>query len=184
MAVAVQLNIAYFSAVEEDEAWYLLARALQFFTPGVPLVYYVGLLAGANDAALVEETGTGRDINRHPYTVPEAEKEMKRPVVKVRDPAAWSERRCLLASIIRAAMQGWVPGVVDSSRSEPGYRIYLDAMMYLSRFARHRLLRIYISSIMIDRSLRPRAACMMSACSVDRWPRSTPGPCCPALLPP
>lgn len=80
----MQLNITYFSAVEEDEMWYLLARALQFFTPGVPLVYYVGLLAGANDAALVEETGTGRDINRHPYTVPEAEKEMKRPVVKVR----------------------------------------------------------------------------------------------------
>lgn len=79
----MQLNIAYFSALEEDEEWYLLARALQFFTPGIPLVYYVGLLAGGNDDALVEETGTGRNINRHPYTVPEAQAEMERPVVKV-----------------------------------------------------------------------------------------------------
>ena len=28
---------------------YLLARAIQFWTPGVPMVYYVGLFAGAND---------------------------------------------------------------------------------------------------------------------------------------
>lgn len=27
---------------------YLLARAIQFWTPGVPMVYYVGLLVGSN----------------------------------------------------------------------------------------------------------------------------------------
>jgi hypothetical protein len=26
-----------------------MARAIQFFTPGLPMVYYVGLLAGRND---------------------------------------------------------------------------------------------------------------------------------------
>lgn len=31
---------------------YLLARAIQFWTPGVPMVYYVGLFAGANDEAV------------------------------------------------------------------------------------------------------------------------------------
>ncbi len=28
---------------------YLMARAIQFFTPGIPMIYYVGLLAGEND---------------------------------------------------------------------------------------------------------------------------------------
>jgi len=35
------------------------------FAPGIPQVYYVGLLAGENDIALVESTKNGRDINRH-----------------------------------------------------------------------------------------------------------------------
>jgi hypothetical protein len=51
------------------------ARAIQFFLPGVPQVYYVGLLAGENDmAALLPplqpreiSCGVGRDINRHHY---------------------------------------------------------------------------------------------------------------------
>ena len=32
---------------------YLLARAIQFFLPGIPQVYYVGLLAGHNDMPLL-----------------------------------------------------------------------------------------------------------------------------------
>ena len=28
---------------------YLMCRACQFFTPGIPMVYYVGLFAGRND---------------------------------------------------------------------------------------------------------------------------------------
>ena len=46
------------------------ARALQFFAPGIPQVYYVGLLGGTNDVELLARTGVGHDINRHYYKVP------------------------------------------------------------------------------------------------------------------
>ena len=42
------------------------------FAPGIPQVYYVGLLAGRNDFELMEKTGEARDIHRHYYTVDEA----------------------------------------------------------------------------------------------------------------
>ena len=57
-------------------------RAIQFFAPGVPQVYYVGLLAGENDMALLERTKVGRDINRHYYTPDEIDTQMQRPVVQ------------------------------------------------------------------------------------------------------
>jgi hypothetical protein len=79
-----QINCTYYSAVGDNDAWYLLARAIQLFSPGIPLIYYVGLLAGRNDIDLVERTKTGRDINRHPYSLDEAISETKRPVVKAR----------------------------------------------------------------------------------------------------
>ena len=44
-----QYNCTYFSAMKKNARDYLLARAIQFFTPGIPMVYYVGLLAGSND---------------------------------------------------------------------------------------------------------------------------------------
>jgi sucrose phosphorylase len=59
-----------------------MARAIQFFTPGTPQVYYVGMLAGQNDLGLVEETRNGRDINRHNYNAREIETEAERTVVK------------------------------------------------------------------------------------------------------
>ncbi len=77
-----QINCSYYSALGEDDDAYLAARAVQFFAPGIPQVYYVGLLAGSNDIQLVEETHQGRDINRHSYSVGEAEAELQRPVVK------------------------------------------------------------------------------------------------------
>jgi sucrose 6(F)-phosphate phosphorylase len=79
---AHQVNITYYSALSEDDAAYLIARALQLFSPGIPQIYYVGLLAGRNDAAAVSATGEGRDINRHNYTLDEAEAALKRPVVQ------------------------------------------------------------------------------------------------------
>ena len=36
---------------------YLLARAVQFFLPGEPQVYYVGLLGGLDDRELFARTG-------------------------------------------------------------------------------------------------------------------------------
>jgi len=54
-----QINCTYYSALGENDDAYLLARALQFFSPGTPQVYYVGLLAGRNDIQLLEETKGG-----------------------------------------------------------------------------------------------------------------------------
>ncbi|MCX7773245.1 MAG: sucrose phosphorylase, partial [Clostridia bacterium] len=77
-----QMNCTYYSALGNNDQAYLLARAIQFFTPGIPQVYYVGLLAGANDIELVERTKNGRDINRHNYTLKEIDEEVQRPVVQ------------------------------------------------------------------------------------------------------
>ncbi|GAA0541009.1 sucrose phosphorylase [Rhizomicrobium palustre] len=68
-----QVNSTFFDAMGRDVERYLLARAVQFFLPGVPQVYYVGLMCGANDMALLHETGVGRDINRHYYSLGEVE---------------------------------------------------------------------------------------------------------------
>ena len=77
-----QVNCSYYSALGNDDDAYLLARAVQFFAPGIPQVYYVGLLAGKNDLQLLEETKVGRNINRHYYKLDEIDKEVERPVVK------------------------------------------------------------------------------------------------------
>ena len=63
-----QVNSTFYDALGRDENRYLLARAVQFFLPGVPQVYYVGLLGGSNDVELLARTGVGRDVNRHHYT--------------------------------------------------------------------------------------------------------------------
>jgi sucrose phosphorylase len=77
-----QINCTYYSALGDNDNGYLTARALQMFAPGIPQVYYVGLLAGRNDIKYLEETREGRNINRHYYNRPEIIKELKRPVVR------------------------------------------------------------------------------------------------------
>jgi sucrose phosphorylase len=77
-----QLNCTYYSALGSDDDRYLAARAIQLFAPGVPQVYYVGLLAGQNDHAAVARTGEGRAINRHDYTLAEIDRQLQRPVVQ------------------------------------------------------------------------------------------------------
>jgi sucrose phosphorylase len=77
-----QVNCTFYDALARNDNDYLLARALQFFAPGVPQVYYVGLLAGENDMELLAKTGVGRDINRHYYTLSEIEQALQRPVVQ------------------------------------------------------------------------------------------------------
>ncbi|MDX9786684.1 MAG: sucrose phosphorylase [Desulfobacterales bacterium] len=77
-----QVNCTYYSALGCNDDAYIAARAIQFFTPGIPQVYYVGLLAGKNDIALLEQTKNGRDINRHNYSLDEIAEEIKRPVVQ------------------------------------------------------------------------------------------------------
>jgi sucrose phosphorylase len=77
-----QVNCTFYDAMGRDDRGYLLARAIQFFLPGTPQVYYVGLLAGHNDMALLARSGVGRDINRHYYTSAEICADLKRPVVQ------------------------------------------------------------------------------------------------------
>jgi len=41
------------------------------FSPGLPQIYYVGLLGGGNDMARYARTGEGREVNRHAYSADE-----------------------------------------------------------------------------------------------------------------
>ncbi len=77
-----QVNCTFFDALGADDDLYLLARLIQVLVPGVPQIYYVGLLAGGNDVDLLELTGVGRDINRHYFDADEIAIHLARPVVK------------------------------------------------------------------------------------------------------
>jgi sucrose phosphorylase len=76
-----QVNCTFYDALGRDDRRYLIARALQFFIPGIPQVYYVGLLAGTNDMELLARSKVGRDINRHHYPREEILAAASRPVV-------------------------------------------------------------------------------------------------------
>ena len=76
-----QVNCTYLDALGNNIDSYLLARLIQVLLPGVPQVYYVGLLGGQNDLALLQETGVGRDINRHYYTPNEILAALDTPLV-------------------------------------------------------------------------------------------------------
>ena len=77
-----QLHGTYFDALGRDEEAYLLCRAVQFFTPGIPQVYYVGMLAGESDTASYREGESTRSLNRHNYTLEEIDREVERPIVR------------------------------------------------------------------------------------------------------
>lgn len=77
-----QVNSTFYDAVGRDDHRYLLARLVQLFLPGIPQVYYVGLLAGTNDLDLLRRTNVGRDVNRHHYQPDEIEQALARPVVQ------------------------------------------------------------------------------------------------------
>lgn len=76
-----QVNCTFYDALARDDHQYLLARLIQLFSPGIPQIYYAGLLAGENDMALLEKTGVGRDINRHYYDQQEINTALGKPVV-------------------------------------------------------------------------------------------------------
>ncbi len=77
-----QVNCTFFDALGRQEVHYLLARAIQFFAPGIPQVYYAGFLAGENDMELLGKSGVGRDINRHVYSREEVIEGLHKPVVE------------------------------------------------------------------------------------------------------
>lgn len=77
-----QIRCSYYSVLDCDDDAYLAARAIQFFVPGIPQVYYVGLLAGENDVDAVIKSGEGREINRHNFSSEEIEQSVQKKVVK------------------------------------------------------------------------------------------------------
>ena len=81
-ALPHQINSTFYSVLGEDDTAYLLARAVQLMVPGEPQLYYVGLLAGTNDVELFEQTGVGRDVNRHRYTQTELDASLRSVVVR------------------------------------------------------------------------------------------------------
>ena len=76
-----QINATLPNIVANDTA-YVIMRAVQFFLPGEPQVYYVGLFNGMDDRELFERTGQGRDTNRHNYTPDEIRVALQQPVTK------------------------------------------------------------------------------------------------------
>ena len=77
-----QVNCTFFDALGKDPRRYLLARAIQFFMPGIPQISFVGLLAGENDMALLATTGVGRDINRQYFSSDEVRLALQKPLVQ------------------------------------------------------------------------------------------------------
>ena len=77
-----QVNCTFYDALGRNDDEYLLARAIQFFAPGIPQVYYVGLLAGHNDTELLARSRVGRDINRHHYSATDIRADLERPIVR------------------------------------------------------------------------------------------------------
>ncbi|MBN8504246.1 MAG: sucrose phosphorylase [Burkholderiales bacterium] len=129
-----QVNCTYYDALGRDDEAYLLARAVQCFLPGIPQVYYVGLLAGHNDMDLLARTRVGRDINRHHYTPAEIQADLQRPVVqrlcallKLRNThAAFNGRFHLASSDEHALHLAW--------EGEGGERLVLKADFRTRRF--------------------------------------------------
>ena len=76
-----QINATFPNVVNNDTG-YVLCRAVQFFLPGEPQVYYVGLFNGQDDRELFERSGQGRDVNRHNYTEAEINDALGKPVTQ------------------------------------------------------------------------------------------------------
>lgn len=78
-----QVNATYYSALGENDAKMLLARALQLFMPGKPQIWYLDLFAGKNDYEAVKRAGAGghKEINRTNLTMAQMEAALKQPVV-------------------------------------------------------------------------------------------------------
>ncbi|MCR4999225.1 MAG: sucrose phosphorylase [Lachnospiraceae bacterium] len=82
--VYYQVNATYYSALGDDDAKMLLARALQIFMPGKPQVWYLDLFAGKNDRAAMERAGEGghKEINRTNLSASDVEERLQWPVVQ------------------------------------------------------------------------------------------------------
>ncbi len=77
-----QVNCTYYDALGRKDVDYLLARLIQFLGPGIPQIYYVGLMVGENDLPAFRRTGSGREVNRGRYKLDDIRQRMEMPVVK------------------------------------------------------------------------------------------------------
>lgn len=124
-----QINCTYYSALGNRDDAYLIARAVQLFAPGIPQIYYVGLLAGQNDIELVESTKNGRDINRHAYSIEEIAQESKRPVVhNILNLMRFRNEFPAFVGECAASSEGTI---LTIKRSHEGYTVILIADMKL-----------------------------------------------------
>lgn len=129
-----QVNCTYYSALGNNDKAYLLARAIQFFAPGIPQVYYVGMLAGENDIPLMESTKNGRDINRHYYSKEEIQEEMSRKVVRdIRDLMKYRNQNLAfhLEGLCTTSIEG---SKLVITRSYKEYKAVLTADLYSHEF--------------------------------------------------
>ena len=76
-----QVNCTYYDALGRKDDDYLLARLIQLIGPGIPQIYYVGLMAGENDVMAFRKTGSGREVNRGRYALPAICRQVEKPVV-------------------------------------------------------------------------------------------------------
>jgi sucrose 6(F)-phosphate phosphorylase len=77
-----QIRGTLYSLLDCDDDAFIAARAIQLFAPGIPQIYYVGLLAGENDQATAVARGDGREINRHNFSREEIALAARRNVVE------------------------------------------------------------------------------------------------------
>lgn len=77
-----QICGSYYSLLGKNDDAYIAARAIQFFVPGIPQLYYVGLLAGVHDEARRKATGDDREANRHNFTEEEVAAACEKQVVQ------------------------------------------------------------------------------------------------------
>ena len=77
-----QVNCTYYDALGQNDFDYLVARAIQFFSPGIPQVYYAGLLAEKNAMKLLSQSNVGRDINRPYVDTAGINKALEKPFTK------------------------------------------------------------------------------------------------------
>ena len=76
-----QINATFFSALNNDTDKFLMARAIQMFTPGIPEIWYLDLFAGKNDYEAADKNGH-KEINRTNLTAMEIDAALNKSIVK------------------------------------------------------------------------------------------------------
>ncbi len=134
-----QINATLPNILANDTA-YVASRAVQFFLPGEPQVYYVGLFNGMDDQQLFARTGQGRDVNRHNYTPAEIAQALQQPVTqaivalaRIRNQSAFNGEFTWLVTGPSAITLAWQNGgdsatlEVNTSIENPSFTIQVKS---------------------------------------------------------